>query len=177
MYSRRSVDTGISKNNIKSSDQAQTSSKMQHNGVIVLFTFAAETWCIWEQVTHVVSFHNQGQNCKKLDDGTFFLSGFEVLQGPNYALAQMMRCLIAWCSSWPCLVNADVDGSHVGLPENRLPIIAPECAVSSSCSKVETAMLGKKIHHFQTHPGHLRKEEPQHVGFPAPKIRRIKNQI
>ena len=28
---------------------------------------------------------------------------------------------------------------------------------------------GKKIHHFQTHPGHLRKEEPQHVGFPAPK--------
>ena len=142
MYSRRSVDTGISKNNIKSSDQAQTSSKMQHNGVVVLFTFAAETWCIWEQVTHVVSFHNQGQNCKKLDDGTFFLSGFEVLQGPNYALAQMMRCLIAWCSSWPCLVNADVDGSHVGLPENRLPIIAPECAVSSSCSKVETAMLG-----------------------------------
>ena len=120
-------------------------------------------------MTHVVSFHNQGQNCKKLDDGTFFLSGFEVLQGPNYALAQMMRCLIAWCSSWPCLVNADVDGSHVGLPENRLPIIAPECAVSSSCSKVETAMLGKKIHHFQTHPGHLRKEEPQHVGFPAPK--------
>lgn len=128
-------------------------------------------------MTHVVSFHNQGQNCKKLDDGTFFLSGFEVLQGPNYALAQMMRCLIAWCSSWPCLVNADVDGSHVGLPENRLPIIAPECAVSSSCSKVETAMLGKKNTPFSDTPRSPQKRGTSTCWISSSKIRRIKNQI
>lgn len=37
----------------------------------------------------------QGHNCKRLDEKTFFLSAFEVLQGPNYALAQMMRHWIA----------------------------------------------------------------------------------
>lgn len=74
------------------------------------------------------------QNCKKLDDGTFFLSGFEVLQGPNYALAQMMR-------QWRAAL-LHMEGFTVSAP------MAPICRTESVVHNATMAVLLEGIAHF-----------------------------
>eukprot|EP00435_Cladocopium_sp_Y103_P065211 s670_g27.t1 len=74
------------------------------------------------------------QSCKKLDDGTFFLSGFKVLQGPNYALAQMMR-------QWRVAL-LHMEGFTVSAP------MAPICRTESVVHNATMAVLLEGIAHF-----------------------------
>lgn len=60
--------------------------------------------CLHDSPGDWASQQSQGHKCKKLEEARYFLSAFEVLQGPNYALAQMMRhmagiCCILFCMS------------------------------------------------------------------------------
>jgi len=72
--------------------------------------------------------------CKKLEEARYFLSAFEVLQGPNYALAQMMR-------QWRAALLY-MEGFTVSAP------MAPVCRTESVVHNATMAVILEGIAHF-----------------------------